>query len=181
MEILAISGSLRANSSNTMLLRAAVNLAPEGVQIQLYDSIGNLPHFNSDLENELPSAVKDFQSRIQSTHGLMISSPEYAHGVPGCLKNALDWLVSGNEFPGKPVALLNTSSRGTYAQASLTETITVMNGRIIAEASITIPILGKKIDSEGILSRPDLANPLRAAIAAFVKAIKSLSPSTGGV
>jgi chromate reductase, NAD(P)H dehydrogenase (quinone) len=172
MEILAISGSLRANSSNTTLLRAAAGLAPEGVQIHLYDSIGNLPHFNADLEKDMPPVVKDFRSLIQSAQGLMISSPEYAHGVPGSLKNALDWLVSGNEFPGKPVALLNTSSRGTYAQASLTETITVMTGRIIAEASVTIPILGKNIDAEGILSRPELAKPLRAAIAAFVTAIK---------
>ena len=175
MEILAISGSLRANSSNTILLHAAAHLAPKGVVINLYEGIGNLPHFNPDLEKGMPAVVKDFRFRIQSAQGLMISSPEYAHGVPGSLKNALDWLVSGNEFPGKPIALLNTSSRGTYAQASLIETLTVMTGRIIREASLTIPILGKNIDADEILALPELANPLRAAIKVFVEAIESIT------
>jgi len=139
MRILAISGSLRLASSNTALLRAAATLAPEGVEITLYGGLGNLPHFNPDLEGTGPPSVMDFRTRLQVSDGVLISSPEYAHGVPGVLKNALDWLVGSGEFVGKPVALLNASPRATYAQASLAETITVMSARIVDEASITMP------------------------------------------
>ena len=172
MRILAISGSLRLASSNTALLRAAALLAPEGVEITLYGGLGNLPHFNSDLEGTDPPSVMDFRTRLQVSDGVLISSPEYAHGVPGMLKNALDWLVGSEEFVGKPVALLNASPRATYAQASLAETITVMSAHIVDEASITMPLLGKNLDEAGIVSHPEISRMLRAAIAAFARAIE---------
>jgi NAD(P)H-dependent FMN reductase len=173
LRILAISGSLRLASSNTALLRAAVTLAPEGVEITLYGGLGNLPHFNPDLEGTDPPSVTDFRTRLQVSDGVLISSPEYAHGVPGVLKNALDWLVGSGEFVGKPVALLNASPRATYAQTSLAETITVMSARIVDEASITMPLLGKNLDEAGIVSHPEISRMLRAAIAAFARAIES--------
>ena len=111
MKILAISDSLRAASVNTEVLRAAGRLAPAGVTIGLFDGIGGLPFFNSDLEGEhLPQAVTGFRAAIGAADGLLISSPEYARGVPGALKNALDWLVGSFEFPHKCVALINSSS-----------------------------------------------------------------------
>src|SRR5438105_3807739 len=105
MQILGISGSLRRVSSNTALLRAASLLAPQGVEITLYDGLGDLPPFNPDLEGAEPPSVLDFRARIQEADGVLISSPEYAHGVPGVLKNALDWLVGSEkiEIVGKPV------------------------------------------------------------------------------
>lgn len=81
------------------------------------------------------------------------------------MKNALDWLVGGEEFIGKPVALHNASPRATLAQASLMETITVMSGRIVPEASITVPLLGLNLDEAGIVSHPEIASVLHAAIA----------------
>ena len=112
MHLLALSGSLRHSSSNTALLQAAANLAPEGVEITVYQSLGDLPHFNPDLsEADLPN-VTDFIARVRAADGLLISSPEYAHGVPGVLKNALDWLVGGDAFYLKPVAIgINNKSR----------------------------------------------------------------------
>ena len=141
MRILAISGSLRSTSSNTALLRAAQILAPPGVDIMLYANLGVLPHFNPDLDGETPpQSVLELRAEVGFADGLLISSPEYAHGVPGCLKNALDWLAASVEFPGKAVALLDTSSRATHARAQLTEILTTMSARLVPEASVTIAL-----------------------------------------
>ena len=115
MRILAISGSLRTGSSNGTLLRAAAMIAPSGVEVVAYDGLGALPHFNPDLDDgdALPDVVSRFRKEIADADGLMISCPEYAHGVPGTMKNALDWLVGGVEITGKPVALVNASARAT--------------------------------------------------------------------
>src|SRR2546430_802254 len=107
--MLGISGSLRAVSSNTSVLQAIAAVAPAGVAITVYDRLADLPPFNPDLDREgdaPPAIVLDLRARIGAADALVISSPEYAHGVPGVLKNALDWLVSSLEFPGKPVALI---------------------------------------------------------------------------
>lgn len=172
LRILAISGSLRKVSSNTALLQAAIALAPENLEIRLYKGLGTLPHFNPDLESTEPPSVTDLRQQLQWSDGLLISSPEYAHGVPGVLKNALDWLVSGEEFVGKPIALLNASPRAIHAQASLTEIVTVMAGRVIPEASIAVPLLGQNLNAAGIASHPELSSALHAAIVAFANAIQ---------
>jgi chromate reductase len=113
MRLVAISGSLRAASLNTSVLQAARRLAPAGVDIEIFDGIGDLPFFNSDLEGgELPEQVARFRHVIANADGV-ISSPEYARGISGVMKNALDWLVGSEEFPGKPVPLINTSPRAT--------------------------------------------------------------------
>jgi chromate reductase len=102
MRILAISGSLRAASSNTAVLQAAAFLAPAGVEIVLYTGLGDLPHFNPDLDtDDPPEVVRALRHEIGQCDGLLICSPEYAHGVAGAMKNALDWLVSSVEFPEK--------------------------------------------------------------------------------
>jgi chromate reductase, NAD(P)H dehydrogenase (quinone) len=179
IRILAISGSLRAVSSNTALLHAAAALAPAGVEIEVYGGLGELPHFNPDLEADEPAAVTDLRARVRRADGLLISSPEYAHGVPGAMKNALDWLVGGDEFIYKPVALLNASPRATHAQASLAETITTMSGRLIAEASIAVPLLGAKLDAAGIAAHPEIAGALREALGAFARAIAGFQVAAG--
>src|SRR5580692_6589308 len=121
MNILAISGSLRATSLNTAVLQASGRLAPAGVTIEMFEGIGNLPFFNSDLDGDrLPREVAEFRAAIGAADGLLISSPEYARGVAGVMKNALDWLVGSFEFPNKPVMLVNTSPRATHALAALT-------------------------------------------------------------
>jgi NAD(P)H-dependent FMN reductase len=173
LRILAISGSLRTASSNTALLRAAAILAPEGVEINVYDGLGDLPHFNPDLEGAEPPSVQDFWAQVRASDGMLLSTPEYAHGVPGVLKNALDWLVGDTEFSGKPVALLNASPRATYAHASLLETLTVMSARIVSEASLTVSLLGKNFAEADIAVHPEIAGVLRAAIVAFARVLES--------
>jgi len=174
MKILAISGSLRAASTNTALLRAAALLAPAGVEINLFQGLGDLPHFNPDLEDAEPPAVTNLRVRLREAGGLLFAVPEYAHGVPGALKNLLDWLVSAEEFIYKPVALLNASPRATHAQASLRETIQTMSGRIVEEASIAVPLLGRPLDPAAIAADPELSLLLREAVAAFARAIEAL-------
>jgi NAD(P)H-dependent FMN reductase len=172
LRILAISGSLRQVSSNTALLQAAIALSPTHVEMKLYDGLGDLPHFNPDLEPTEPPSVTDLRAQLKWSDGLIISSPEYAHGIPGVLKNALDWLVSGEEFAGKPIALFNASPRAVHAQASLTEIVTTMAGRIVPEASITVSLLGKNLDATEIAADPEIADRLQAAIIAFANAIE---------
>ncbi|SRR5579883_3289489 len=172
IQILAISGSLRQVSFNTALLRSAIVLSPDHVAMRLYSGLGDLPHFNPDLEPMEPAPVSDLRAQVQWADGLIFSSPEYAHGVPGVLKNALDWLVSGSEFINKPIALFNASPRATHAQASLTEIVTVMTGRLVPEACITVPLLGKTLDADGIAADPELSRVIRAAIVAFAQQIR---------
>ncbi|MGV0028209.1 NADPH-dependent FMN reductase [Phormidesmis priestleyi] len=167
IRILAISGSLRKVSSNTALLNAAIALAPKNVEIKLYGGLGELPPFNPDLEPIEPPSVTELKRQLRGVDGLLISSPEYAHGVPGVLKNALDWLVSGEEFVDKPIALLNASPYAIHAQASLTEIVTVMSGRIVPEACITLPLAGRHLDAVGIASDPEISAALQTAIALF--------------
>ncbi|MBW4471837.1 MAG: NAD(P)H-dependent oxidoreductase [Stenomitos rutilans HA7619-LM2] len=174
IQILAISGSLRAQSSNTALLQAAIVLAPDDVKIRLYGELGALPHFNPDLEPDEPLAVTRLRQQLRGCDGLLLCSPEYAHGVPGVLKNALDWLVSGEEFVGKPIALFNASPRATHAQASLVEILTVMSGQIVPDASIDVPLLGRNLNADRIVADPELAIVIRTAIVVFADAINSL-------
>jgi chromate reductase, NAD(P)H dehydrogenase (quinone) len=176
MRLVAISGSLRAASLNTSVLQAAQRLASAGVSIEIFDGIGELPFFNSDLEaEELPQQVARFRQVIANADGILISSPEYARGVSGVMKNALDWLVGSEEFPGKPVALINTSPRATHALAALTITLETMSAQLIKDASITLPLLGTTNDAGSIVTDPELTGPLRNALENFVRAIAALA------
>lgn len=135
MKIVAICGSLRAQSSNASALRELQRGAPGGVEIAVYDGLSRLPHFNPDLDEEgmePPPEVRALRELLISADAIVISSPEYAHGVPGSLKNMLDWLVSVGELVEKPVALLNAAPhRGHHAQAQLAETLRTMNWKLI--------------------------------------------------
>jgi chromate reductase, NAD(P)H dehydrogenase (quinone) len=176
MKIVAISGSLRATSLNTAVLQAASRLAPAGVTIEIFDGIGNLPFFNSDLDGDrLPPEVAEFRTVIGEADGLLISSPEYARGVAGVMKNALDWLVASFEFPNKPIALINTSPRATHALAALTITLETMSARLVQDASITLPLLGTTNDAASIATNAEFAAPLRSALERYVHAIRSFA------
>src|SRR5262249_50542544 len=120
-DILAISGSLRAASINTAFCRAAARLAPAPLRISVHPGLGVLPLFNPDLEADPPRAVREFRDAIDNAGVVLIASPEYAHGISGVLKNALDWLVSFEGFINKPVVLVNTSPRAHHAYDALRE------------------------------------------------------------
>ena len=178
MKIAAISGSLRSGSSNGALLRAAAAHAPPNMEVFLYEKLGGLPHFNPDLDGDTPPrAVGELRALLGPAEGLIISTPEYAHGIPGALKNALDWLVSSGELNGKPVLLIHASpTGGERAQASLVPTLTVMDARVLLEASLRIPFGRNRLDADGNLSDPALLRDLRGALAALAEAVHAASP-----
>lgn len=173
MKVLAISGSLRAASLNSALLRAVVRLAPADISVELYRGLGDLPLFNPDIEATNPKAVVSLRKQITSADALLIASPEYAHGITGAMKNALDWMVGCEAFVNKPVALLNASPRAVHAQSALRETVTMMSARIAEEASITIPILGSNLSEDETVLHPEISALLLVALVALRAAVNA--------
>jgi len=166
MQVLAISGSLRAGSINSMLLRVMADVAPPGIEVRLYHGLGQLPLFNPDIGEPAPVVVA-LRDALLAADAVVIASPEYAHGVTGAIKNGLDWMVGNETFIDKPVALLNVSPRATHAYASLRETITVMSARVVEAASITLPLLGANLSEEAMRADPQICGMLRAALLAL--------------
>lgn len=179
MKILAISGSLRKASLNTALLRAAARIAPSEIEVTLYRGLGDLPLFNPDIGATEPALVVALREQILASDALLIASPEYAHGVAGAIKNALDWMVGNESFVNKPVALLHTSSRATHAQAALRETVSTMSARVIDGACITIPLLGSGFSEDDIVQHPDIKSALLAALFLLNAAAQSSVPEQG--
>jgi NAD(P)H-dependent FMN reductase len=174
VKILAISGSLRAASSNGTLLRSLPLIAPSDLEFTFRAPLDSLPFFNPDIEQAgPPPTVEHWRSQIRDHSALVICSPEYAHGVPGVLKNALDWLVGGVEIVGKPIAVIQTSVPSTTAHASLVEILTVMGGKVVPDASVAVQLRGLKLDERGIASDPALSALLGAAMSALVGEVLS--------
>ncbi|WP_191487834.1 NADPH-dependent FMN reductase [Pseudomonas sp. FEN] len=167
VRLLAVSGSLRTASSNSALLRAAERLNPEGVSIRHYLEVGQLPHFDPDLADNPPPIVVALRELIGQADGILISCPEYARGIPGAFKNALDWLVASHEFPGKPVALFNASPRASHAQAALRLVLETMSASIVEPASITVNLLAKEMDETAIAADPQIRQQIVSALEAF--------------
>ena len=171
VRVLAISGSLRSASSNTALVGAAARVAPTGVTVSVYPALGEIPPFNPDLLARPIPPVSRFRAALESCDAVLISSPEYAHGVSGVLKNALDWVVGSGELIDKPVALVNASTRATLAHASLKDTLTTMSARLVEDASIVMPLDGRSWDAAGIAADVRLSPLLADALAALVRGI----------
>ena len=169
--LLTVSGSLRAGSSNATLLAAAALVAPAGVVVTTYDALGELPAFNPDVEEgagPLPNAVAQWRVAVAAADAVLISSPEYAHGIPGALKNALDWLVGGGEIVGKRVGLLSASAASRFAHPQLVEVLTVMSATLVPEATIVVDIPRRGATADQIAADPLVARVLKAAVVALV-------------
>ncbi|KRH99926.1 NADPH-dependent FMN reductase [Curvibacter sp. PAE-UM] len=164
MKVIALSGSLRAASINSALLRAAARLAPPGLQIEVFHGVGDLPLFNIDLESSVPPAVVTLRAAVSGADALLIASPEYAHGVSGVMKNALDWLVSLESFVCKPVALLNAQPRAHFSDTALRETLKTMSATVVESASVSIQLTADTLTEEGMLASPPVAQAILAAL-----------------
>jgi chromate reductase len=148
-------------------------MAPPGLEIALYSQLAELPHFNPDLDIEpAPLPVLHFRAACARSQAVVISTPEYAHGVPGTLKNALDWVVRSGELYEKPIILINPSARSANAQAALTEILKTMGARIITEACVTLQPSGP-LSSAEILAATHLSTPLRASIDTVLRSVES--------
>ncbi|WP_189420397.1 NADPH-dependent FMN reductase [Cellvibrio zantedeschiae] len=173
MNFLAISGSLRKTSYNTAALNALKRLAPENIEIIIFGLLDEIPLFNPDRELEIIPAVVELRKLLSTADGLIIASPEYAHGISGVLKNALDWLVSGPEFVNKPIMLINTSPRAYIAMDALREVVTTMSGIIIESACVSVPLLGSNMNCNEIIAHHEMADLLRCGLHEFTKEINS--------
>ena len=174
MRILALSGSVRRDSTNSALLRAARGAAPREVAFTLYEGMGALPIFSPDHTDPLPAGPAALREALQACDGLLISAPEYAHGVPGGLKNLLDWVVGWGELAETPVALWQASVYGEHAKAALAEILKTMSMRLVPEASFTLHLRGKKPNEmQPILALPETRTTLQQAIATFAGSIRA--------
>ncbi|WPU64534.1 NADPH-dependent FMN reductase [Peredibacter starrii] len=171
MVIFAISGSLRQGSSNTSILHTLKSVAPAGVEFILYENVASLPHFNPDLDNEnLPQEVKELRGMLNRSNAILISTPEYAHGIPGSLKNVLDWLVSTVLLENKPTGIiLGSASEGNYARESLIEILKTMNAKVSSDLVMTLPGARTKNDD------PNTWQELKSFIEGLVLATQPLS------
>ena len=172
LNVLALCGSLRAASINAALLRAAARLAAPQADIEVADWLGRLPLFNPDFENviddrELPRAVQALHLAVDAADAILIASPEYAHGVSGTIKNALDWLVSFEPFIHKPVAVINASPRAHHADDALRETLRTMSAGLVGERSFAVELLGAGMDEHAMAASPAVAAVVAEAIAAL--------------
>jgi chromate reductase, NAD(P)H dehydrogenase (quinone) len=174
--VLAISGSLRRASTNTAALEALAKLSPEGVKVLVYRDLAELPPFNPDEDVEdrtKPEPVETLRALIGASDALVIAAPEYAHGLPGALKNALDWLVASETFAGKPTALINTSPRAFHAQASLREILSTMAARLMPEAFASISLTGTAVTAQDIIADPVCARRLTESLEALIAAARA--------
>ncbi len=178
----ALCGSLRKASSNRALLEALHDIAPADITVEICDLIGDLPIFNPDREaDDMPASVLALAAKIRAADGLIVSSPEYAHGIPGGLKNALDWLVSRDEIPHKPVMLIHASHRGDDALSALTEVLTTISVRLVDDSFFRINLLGKSPEQRtAILAEPGTQALLSEKLQRFADAIIGFETARAG-
>lgn len=153
---------------NTAFCRAAARLAPPPLRISIFSGMGALPLFNPDLEACVPTSVQHLRLAVDAAQALIIASPEYAHGISGVLKNALDWLVSHEGTLHKPIALINTSPRSHHADDALREVLQTMSTHVIPQASVSIPLAGDCITEDAMLASPEVRRAFAASMAALV-------------
>lgn len=168
-KVLPLSGSTRSNSSNHLLIRTIADLTADRLEWLQAPSITDLPHFNPDLDIEpAPPAVAAFRQLLRQADGIFICTPEYAHGVPGSLKNALDWTVGTADFSHKPTVLITASTDGRYGHAALLETLRVIEAGHVDHLQLQIPFIRTKIDATGRITDPATRQTLQQLMEDFI-------------
>jgi chromate reductase, NAD(P)H dehydrogenase (quinone) len=174
LRVLAIAGSLRRGSVNRMLLSAAAQCAPEGMVVAAYEDLDAVPLFNEDLEAvSFPAAVQRLRDAVFAADGILISTPEYSHSLPGVLKNALDWLSRPDPAPvlvGKPAAIMGatTGRWGTrLAQSALRQTLNASQGLVLPQPSVFVSQAAERFDAGGRLIDESTRSDLRAQMLSF--------------
>ncbi|QKJ30099.1 NAD(P)H-dependent oxidoreductase [Mucilaginibacter mali] len=170
--ILAISGSLRDRSSNTQILKLIGTWLPADISYDIYDGMGDLPHFIPAAEDEaFPKAVQSLHNQLDEADAVIICTPEYAFGLPGSLKNLLDWTVATGNFVDKPVAVITASSQGSYAHPSLLTTLGALSANIVDDATLLIPFIRAKMDTNGNITDEATERELHTVIDNLLQAI----------
>ena len=169
IKILAISGSLRTSSSNTKILKLIERLVPENVEFNIYPGLSGIPHFD-DADN-VPAAVSVWRKELREADAVLICTPEYAFGVPGTLKNALDWTVSSGELVNKPLALITASTGGDKAHAAFLQIFTALSAKIPEGGSLLIPFIRSKINAAGEIPDAAVLKAIQGVIDALISSI----------
>jgi len=171
LRLVGLCGSLRADSTNLQALRAAQHLLPAPHSLEIFTALDSLPPFNPDLSPDHHPSVGLWAAQMKACDGLLVSSPVYARGYPGSLKNALDWLVGGDAFVDKPFTLLNASPRSLEVHDTLITVLQTMSGQYIESATTTLDLLGGSRRAEEIVTDPAHAQQITQALHHFLQAI----------
>ena len=170
---MAISGSLRTESTNLKIIRYIETLSAGRLNFNLYQGLSVLPAFNPDLDtNTPPEVVKEFRRQIKEADGVLICTPEYVFGVPGALKNAIDWTVSSSDFSGKPTALITASLGGEKAHESLLLTLQTVEAKIGENSALLISYVRSKVNAEGLVSDTPTIEALKLLIESLSRSIE---------
>jgi chromate reductase len=163
--LLTLCGSLKPTSSNARLLDLAEARLPEGWTARRYTGLAGLPAFDPSLDEAAPESVEDWRGQVKACDALLIATPEYAHGVPGALKNALDWMVGSGELVGKPLGIiLGSSTDARYALDGLGEVLKTMSAVVVHEAVLAVPGVKTKLEDRAL--QADLQDLVLALTAA---------------
>jgi len=172
IKILGISGSLRSNSSATAILNVVSGLAPENVEFTIYNGLAEIPAFNDS--NEIPEPVAHFIKLLSESDGVFFCIPEYAFGVPGALKNALDWTVSSSTaFPDKPVALITAATGGDKAHAAFLLTLKAMSSKISEGATLLLSFIRSKLNEKNEVNDMATMDQIRTVINSLIDSIEN--------
>ncbi|MFB9324919.1 NADPH-dependent FMN reductase [Paenibacillus aurantiacus] len=175
--VLGISGSLRTESINTRLLSSIGGMMPTGMELRMYQGLASLPHFSPDLdgdEAQVDKAVREWREELRAADACVICTPEYARGVPGSLKNALDWVVSSGEFVSMPTAVVSASPHpdgGSTALHSLTMTLKMMSAAIPEEAAMAVPFASRIMGDDGSVTDANTESSLRQLVRSLLHTI----------
>ena len=178
MKVLGLSGSLRNESTNVRLLEAALALSPANFSVEIIGVLGSLPHFSPDLSVESDRTLIQFVDAMRECDGVLISSPVYAGGYPGTLKNALDWLVGTDAVIDKPFMMLSASNRVPGVQASLIKVLETMGGIHVHAASALVPLLGKNLAVDDIVKNRAFADTIELSLGTFHNHVQSIRDQT---
>src|ERR1700740_350986 len=174
MRVLGISGSLRRESHNTSMLRAAATLLPSGSELEVFDGLAEIPPFSEDDEHAPPASVVALKDAIASADAVLFATPEYNGSIPGQLKNALDWASrprASTPLAGKPVAVVGASTGlfgAVWAQAELRKVLSTIGARVL-ESDLPIGQAQEALDAAGVPREDDARRALQQILADLVE------------
>ena len=172
IKILGISGSLRSNSSASAILNVVSGLVPENVEFTIYNGLAEIPAFNDS--DQIPEPVAHFINLLSDADGVFFCIPEYAFGVPGALKNALDWTVSSSTaFPDKPVALITAATGGDKAHAAFLLTLKAMSSKIPDGATLLLSFIRSKLNEKNEVKDIATLDSIRTVINSLIDSIQN--------
>ncbi|MDQ6844402.1 MAG: NAD(P)H-dependent oxidoreductase [Bacteroidota bacterium] len=171
LKIAAIPGSLRKSSSTTFILQHIIKLFPEAIDFILYEGASKLPHF--DDSETVSNEVTSFRKLLQDADGIIICQPEYAFGVAGSLKNALDWTVSSGELVNKPVALITAATGGDKAHAAMLWTLKALSSKV-DDAALLIPFVRTKLNDKGEVINAETERAITDVLTALINIIRKV-------